>query len=202
MKYKHSIRLFAFVLLLFISVSASAQSKNYNVITFVQEDSSKTISLATDSVMLDRKPFSIVYYGKRYNSQQEKYYAMQVAVLKDAADTLSLGAGKNIAGIPYFEPGTGMAPGANGLYDAITVDNKAHHYLYYENEAERRVSRVSIAHDLLELEWKISGVWLNDQELTLAELTLPALYFVFFDDRNLNEIIDAGEVKIVKVKFK
>ncbi len=200
---KHfSIPAWLFAIFCSVTVPAFTQPTNYNAITFVQEDSSKTVTLTADSITLDRKPFSIVYYGKRYNSQQEKYYAMQVAVLKDAADTSALGVGKSIAGIPYFGPGTGMAPGANGLYDIITVDNAAHHYLYYENEAERRVSRISIEYDLLELEWRISGVWLNDQEFTLAKFTLPALYFVFYDDRNLNEVIDPREIKIVKVNFR
>jgi hypothetical protein len=95
-----------------------------------------------------------------------------------------------------------MAPGGRGLYDAFVVTNTGHHYLYYENEAERRVSRVSIANELLELEWPVSGASIDDQDIPLTELAVTPLYFVFFQDRNLNEIIDAGELKIVKVMFR
>jgi len=202
MKHRHCIASLILVLLFTISLSAHSQSKDYTVISFVQNDSSKTVNKATDSVLLAREPFSVVYYGKRYDSQKEKYHALHVAVLKDAADTLMLALGKNIKDVPYFEPGTGMAPGANGLYDNIVIANDAHHYLYYENEAERRVSRISVAYDLLELEWRISGVWSDDQEITFQQLKFPALYFVFFADRNLNEIIDANELKIIKVVFR
>jgi hypothetical protein len=193
---------FIVVLLAACFLPATAQSTDYSIITFAQDDSTQTISNTTDSVILERKPFSILYYGKRYDSKNEKFHALQVAVLKHPADTLMLMVGKNLSGIPYFEPGSGMAPGSNGLYDAFVVTNTGHHYLYYENEAERRVSRISLAYDLLELEWRISGASIDDHDVTLKELDVPALYFVFFNDRNLNEVIDAGELKIVKVKFR
>jgi hypothetical protein len=199
---KHSIRAFFYFLLIATSIPAVAQSKDYNTIIFRQEDSATTITRSTDSVVLGRKPFSITYYGKRYDSKTEKYYALQVAVLKDAADTLKRAIGKNIEEIQYLASGSGMATGGNGLYDAMMISNEGHHYLYYENEAERRVSRVSIVKDLLELEWRISGAFVDDQDISLPELTFSPLYFVFFADRNLNDTIDQNELKIVKVVFR
>jgi hypothetical protein len=202
MKHKYLIHALFAGLTVTISYTGFSQSKDYTVISFVQDDKVVTLNRASDSVVLAKQPFSIVYYGKRYDSQKEKFHAMQVAVLKDPADTLKLAVGKNINDVAYLEPGSGMAPGGRGLYDAIVITNAGHHYLYYENEAERRVSRVSVVNDLLELEWHISGASIDDDDIPLAKLTVPALYFVFFQDRNLNEIIDAQELKIVKVMLK
>lgn len=202
MKHKYFIAALALVLFNSIPFIAAAQQKDYNVITFSQEDSSITINGSTGSVILGKAPFSILYYAKRYNSEKEQFHAMQVAVLKDAADTLLAGIGKNVKDIPYFEDGSGMAPGSRGLYDAVIVSNKGHHYLYYENEAERRVSRNAVVNDLLQLEWSISRMSVDDEDIEFADLDIPALYFVFFADRNLNEVIDAGELKIVKMIFR
>ncbi len=202
MKYRYYISTLVFAFLCSIALPAYSQSKNYNVITFVQEYGSKTITAATDSVQLDKMPFSILYYSKRYDSQREKYHSLKVVVFKELGDTSILSIGKSVNDIPYFESTKEIVPGSSGLYDSFVVDSTAHHYLYYENEAERRVSRISIVNDLLELEWRISGVSIGDQDITLPELAISSLYFVFYADRNLNEVIDQGEIKIVKVNFR
>ncbi len=202
MTHTNICRLTFAISLLIASFGVSAQSKDYTTITFWQHDSAKIITKSTDSIILKKQPFSITFYSKRYDSKNEKYHALQVAVLKDAADTLKLVVGKSIEDIPYLASGSGMATGASGLYDAMMIDNEGHHYLYYEDEAERRVSRVAIVKELLELEWQISGAFMDNEDVSLSDLKLPALYFVFFADRNLNEAIDQHEIKIVKVRFR
>ena len=103
----------------------------------------------------------------------------------------------------YFEPGTGMAPGYNGKYDTLLVSGQSHHYLLYESESDRRVDLISKKANILELQWNISGVnFRQTKDLSFSEMKKSTLYFVIFLDRNLDDIIDEGELKVVTVNFK
>jgi hypothetical protein len=184
----------------FISNKTVAQNQNFNTITFTQGDSVYKINKRTDSILLKRNPFAIKYFGLNYN--EKKFYAAQIAVLNDPKDTLILKIGQRTKNIPYFEAGTGMAPGENNRYDTIVVSNVGHHYLYYESEKEKRVTLISKQKGFLELEWKISAASFEEKDFQFSELPLQRLFFVVFIDRNLNEIIDKNELKIIQVKFK
>ena len=155
-----------------------------------------------DSITIDRKPFSLRYFCKQYDEAGEKFYSAQIAVLENEADLKAVKMGAQSATIPFFEPGTGMAPGTNGMYDTMVISNAANHYLTYENDTAKRTYLVTKGKDDLELEWKISAVTYQGKDLSFSALPLDHFYFVIFIDHNLNQIIDAGELTIVKVKLK
>jgi hypothetical protein len=192
------------VSLLFMTIFSNCfgQGNIINSITFVQGDSIYNINKNSDSVKLERKPFSIRYFCKQYDSKNEKFYSAQVATLDNPYDTLILKIGQKTKDIPYFEPGTGMAPGENGMYETIFISNSGHHYLTYENEKDKRVFKISKHKEVLELEWKISDAFYDEKEVQFSELKISTLYFVFFIDNNLNEIIDNDELKVITAKFK
>ena len=193
---------FFFSILLLKTFILFGQEIKDNYITFVQGDSSYKISKATDSVFLERRPFSLRYFGRIYDNKSQKFYSAQIAVLENQSDTKSLKIGTQTKDIPYFEPGTGMAPGQNGMYDTVVISNTGHHYLTYENEKEKRVFLISTNQKKFEFEWIISAVFNKAQDVQFHDLKLPCLFFVVFLDNNLNEVIDKGEMKIVKVIFK
>ena len=202
MTQKFKLLIIVSLFLLTISSSCFGQENIINSITFVQGDSLYKINKNTDSIILDRKPFSLRYFGKEYDEKNEKFYSAQIAVLDNPNDTLIIKIGKNTKDIPYFEPGTGMAPGENGLYDTIFIINTGHHYLTYENEKEKRVFRISKNKEALELEWKISAAFYEEKDVQFSDLKISTLYFVVFIDNNLNGIIDNDELKIVRTTFK
>lgn len=185
-----------------ISLTNFAQENVNNSITFMQGDSIYKINNKTDLVNLERKPFSIRYFSKPYDSKNRQFYSVQVAILQDPIDTLILKIGQNTENISYFEPGTGMAQGSNGMYDTIVITNTAHHYLTYENENDKKVYLISENKDNLELEWKISAAYYEEKDVQFIDLKLSTLYFVFFIDNNLNGIIENGELKTVITKLK
>jgi hypothetical protein len=178
------------------------QKKINNSLTFIQGDSVHILNSGTTSITLERKPFSIRYFNKRYDSKRNHFYANQVAVLENPNDTLNLKVGQNTANTSYFQPGTGMAPGTNIMYDTIVVTNTGHHHLTYENQNDKRVYLISKNKNILELEWKISAINYHEKDVQFADLKLSILYFVCFNDGNLNDVIDFGEMKIITVKFK
>lgn len=202
MTQKFCFSFFVSIYLLATAFSCFGQENSTTTITFLQGDSLYKINKNTDSIKLDRKPFSIRYFSKQYNEKNEKFYSAQIAVLENPIDTLVIKIGQNTKDIPYFEPGTGMAPGENGMYDTIFITNTGHHYLTYENETEKRVFRISKNKDILELEWKISAAFYEEKDVQFSELKISTLYFVIFIDNNLNGIIDNQELKIVMAIFK
>ena len=202
MTQKFNFLIFVSIFLLTISSSCFGQENIINTITFVQGDSLYKINKNTDSIKLDRNPFSLRYFGKQYDEKNEKFYSAQIAVLDNPNDTLIIKIGQKTKDIPYFEPGTGMAPGENGMYDTIFITNTGHHYLTYENEKEKRVFIISKNKDILELEWKISAAFYEEKDVQFPDLKISTLYFVVFIDNNLNGIIDNEELKIVRTTFK
>lgn len=190
-------------LFLTLAIRVEGQSLISNDVTFIQGDSFYVVSSESDSIELERKPFSIRYFGKRYNPDQRQFYVAQIAVLDNRKDIGVLTVGMSRENTTYFEPGSGMAPGYNGKYDTLFVSDKGHHYLLYESENDHRVGLISKKANILELEWKISGVNFNQtKNLSFNEMKNSTLYFVILLDRNLDGVIDEGELKVVTVNFK
>lgn len=192
------------VFLFFVFYSVFQQLSGQVIIEniyFHQDNRTFLISKQSDSLVLERNPFSIHYYGKKYNSKKEKFYSAQIAILDNAEDTLLLKSGKPTYEIPFFEPGSGLAPYENGMYDTVFITNSGHHYLIYENENEKRVNLISQIENYNEFEWKIKAVHYQGKNISLSDITINTLYFVIFMDRNLNEIIDTNELKIVTIHF-
>lgn len=190
-------------LFLTLVIRVEGQALISNDVAFVQGDSIYVVSAESDTIELERKPFSIRYFGKRYNPDQRQFYVAQIAVLDNRKDIGVLTVGMSRENTTYFEPGSGMAPGYNGKYDTLFVTDKGHHYLLYESENDHRVGLISKKANILELEWKISGVNFNQtKNLSFNEMKNSTLYFVILLDRNLDGVIDEGELKVVTVNFK
>ena len=197
---KRTIKVFLFIVFTIAFQQLSGQVIIENIY-FHQDNKTIVISKQSDSITLERKPFSIHYYGKKYNFKKEEFYSAQIAILENAEDTLSLNVGKSTIEIPFFEPGSGLAPGYNNRYDTVFISNTGHHYLIYENENEKRVNLISKIENYYEFEWKIKAVNYQDQNVPLSELKLKTLYFAIFIDGNLNGIIDTNELKVVTVNY-
>lgn len=98
-----------------INLTLGQENKN-NSISFHQGDNLYKIDKDSDSIELERKPFSIRYFSKLYDDVKiKKFYSAQIDVLDNPNDTLVIKIGQTIKDIPYFRPGTGMAPFINGM---------------------------------------------------------------------------------------
>ncbi len=194
---------FVLTLILFIStLNVFGQEDLSNKISFLQGDNFTQLNEKTGTIFLERKPFSIHFFNKKYDSENSLFYSMKVAVLSNPKDTLILTYEKNIDKISFFEPGTGMSPGYSNMYDTIFISNEGHHYITYESESDKRAYRISEKNNKLELEWKILAVNYKEKYLLFNELKLSTLYFVLLNDKNLNGTIDKDELNIVIAKFK
>ncbi len=189
--------------ILFLSIQTAFTQEDFtSKISFLQGNNTTQVTHKTETVFLERKPFSIKFFNKKYNSDKSLFYSMQVSILANPADTLILTSEKKIDKIPYFEPGTGMAPGYSNMYDTIFITNEGHHYITYENEADKRANLISEKNGMHELEWKLLVANYQEKEVPFDLLKLNTLYFVFLNNKNLNGKIEKDELQIVIVNFK
>ncbi len=184
-------------------IRVEGQALISNDVTFIQGDSTYVVNAFSDTIEMERKPFSIRYFGKRYNAEQKKFYAASIAVLGSLKDIGLLTVGMSTSKTAYFEPGSGFAAGNNGYDDTLLVTATGHYYLFYETETDKRVNLISKKANILELEWNISGFDLSETtDRSFSRMKKSTLYFAILFDRNLDEIIDEGELKVVTVNFK
>lgn len=190
-------------LFLTLAIRVEGQALISNDVTFVQGDSIYVVSAESDTIELERKPFSIRFFGKRYNPDQRQFYAASIAVLENTKDIGHLTVGMSTSKTTYLEPGSGMAAASNGYGDTLLVTATGHYYLFYESESKKRVNLISKKANILELEWNILGFDMSETtDRSFRRMKKSTLYFVIFFDRNIDEIIDEGELKVVTVNFK
>lgn len=184
------------VIVLLFCCSCAVKKK----LSFVQGDNVIVISeKSNNQIDLNKAPFSILYFSKNYRDKASKYYAAQIAVLDNENDIALVKPGMEKSNIPFFEPGTGMAPGYNEKYDTMYVSNNAHHYLTYEDD---RVYLVSRKGEYAQLEWKIKAIHHNKKDYNMKDIPTKTLFFVVLVNRNLNKKVEKKELKIVKVNFR
>jgi len=153
----------------------------------VQENDQKTIAKA---------PFSLRFYGKRYTDDDFK--AILVAAISDATtfDKVSVGMHQNE--FANFGPATGLAGTPLG-YDALFINDYGHHYLFYKNEQEHRLELLKKDGVNMFFEFHIPKFFIDDTFYDIADTPISTLYLVIFNDRNGDEIMDAGELTKLKL---
>lgn len=179
----------------------SSQKNWFNHLKINQKGTVNYIFDACDSVELSKEAFALRFFNKPYDDFNDRYCAAKIAVLEESPDTTLFKPGQAVKNIPYFEAGTGMSPSHHGTYDAMVVSSTGHHYLFYENKKSKRVQLIVKHDDYFELEWSIQFFNSTGIDLPIAEIPYSRLYMVIFIDYNLNDVIDAYELKTVLLKF-
>lgn len=188
------------ITLLVCLLSLLGYSQETSGVAFIQNGKTQLLTDTLSIITLERVPFSIQFQAKKYSS--EHFYATQIAVVSSQAALFQARVGQKTEAIPYFEPGTGMAPNDSNFYNTMIVSDLAHHYIYYESENDKRAHLVSQKNNELRLEWKIENCYFDGTDSTFAELPAKKLYFILFSDFNLDGTINQGELNLVKVQFK
>lgn len=176
------------------------QEKLPNEVKFIQGNNTYTITNVIDSVIIERKPFSIRYFCDDYDSLTQIIAVTQIAVLDNPVYLEDLYIGMPIDDVPFFHGGTGMAAGETG-YDNLFITNSGHHYLYYESETDKRSELISKKKGKMELEWKIYNAHYKGEEVEFTDLKLACVYFVIVADNNDDGKIQMDELKIIRVTF-
>jgi hypothetical protein len=193
--------LFILSAVLFRPSQLFAQPAKHETVMIIQGSNVYIVSSEDTTLTLDRQSFTIRYFCRRYEPKTG-HYAMRIAILTHA-DAIHAGMGidGNHAKIPYFGLGSGLAATV-GIIDTLFVDDEAHNFIYYKDEADRRADLVTRHEKYLELQIPVKGLYYQGRSIPIQDIKFNDLWFILLNDDNLNETIDPGELHKVHVKFR
>ncbi|WP_375580246.1 hypothetical protein ABWH96_04200 [Marivirga tractuosa] len=197
--------------ILFVIFAQSCKSTNYslskeeklsNLLFVAQNDKESKVNKLDETVELDRQEFSLRFYNKPYKPESNEFYSTQIAAFlnKEELDKIKLGMQK--ADLPFFEPGSGMAPSKSGKYESLIFKNNGHHYTIYENSDSKRLNLISESDEILKLEFEINQLFYDGNQIKMKDTDLDEFYIAVLIDRNLNGVIDEGELNKLTIKLK
>lgn len=97
--------------------------------------------------------------------------------------------------------GAGLAGRIDSLYEDAIIDPGGFHYIYYQNELERRANLLVEKGPNVYLSWPIE-TWYNYQERKpLCDFKGEALFVSCYSDWNNNQMIDEGELVVFTIHF-
>ncbi len=193
-------RKFFTIIILFVSNLITAQNFA-NEIIIVQNDISKIITKENDRINLKKQPFTIQFQSKFHNSKRENFNGLKVTIVKNESDLPVIEEGNPINLIPFFEEVSAVLPDSDGFYSSAVISDYVHHYLFYENDTNKSIQLISKKNEIGLFEWTIDRFYLEEKEFPIESLKESKLTFILLNDFNSNKIIDADELRIVRVQF-
>lgn len=171
-------------------------------LTVYQNGNQTYIDQPSQTIEVERERFSLRFYNQKYDSENKKFHSAQIAAFMDKSEFDKIKIGMSKSDLPCFEPGSGMAPDRSGKYETLIFNNSGHHYVPYENSESKRLKLLEEANGLVKLEFEIYGLYYDNQEVQMTDTELNEFYLAFLIDKNLNGIIDKGELNEITIKIK
>lgn len=183
--------------------ATKSTSENFPTqLTVFQNGIEYPINNFEETIELSKEVFSLRFNNKKYDSENKKFYAAQIAAFTDKSEFDKLKTGVSKSEFHCFEPGSGMAPNKSNKYESLIFNNAAHHYTYYESPESARLNLLKDAGEILWLEFEINVLYYNNKSVKMTETDLKQFYIAVLIDKNLNEIIDEGELNKLTIKIK
>ncbi|MFD1016179.1 hypothetical protein [Winogradskyella rapida] len=191
---------FRIVLVLFLAQSCKSSAlKTKNLrpretdIMVYQNGVETVVREVSETVKIDRKPFSIRFFNKLSDSPNGIFHAARIAAFSHDSLVTTVTFGMSEQDFSFLTPGSGIASSRSGRYDYLFLDLKGHHYLF-KDATSQRLNRIADSSRTPKLEFEISGLHYKDQKINIEATQLDQLYLVCFIDRNLNGIIEESEL--------
>ncbi|UTW61678.1 hypothetical protein KFE98_16940 [bacterium SCSIO 12741] len=177
------------------------KQKPHEVLSYVQHGKETVIAENQSEILIDREDFGLRFFSKRYNSVNKEYYSVQIAAFRNKDSWELIQEGQKLNETACFGRGMGMAAGQAG-YEALFIRKNGHHYLFYEDGESGRVELLEERGEYLKLEFQISQFSYNGKTVAVGQSKYPEIYLAILTNRNLNDKIDKGELRKLKVRFK
>lgn len=191
-----------FFIIIIVFASNLILAQNFaNEITIVQNQTSKTISRENDRINLKKQPFTIQFHSKFHNSKKENFNGLKVTIVKNETDLQVIEEGNPINLIPFFEEVSIVLPDSDGFYSSAVISNYVHHYLFYENDANKNTELISKKNEIGFFEWDVNRFYFEGKEFPIESMKENKLTFIFLNDYNSNKVIDTDELRIVRINF-
>jgi hypothetical protein len=171
-------------------------------LTVFQNGSEITIDNPSELIEIERGEFSLRFYNKKYDSENKKFFSAQIAAFTDKPEFDKIKTGLSKTDLPCFELGSGMAPDRSGKYESLIFNNSGHHYVLYENSESKRLNLIQDSDGLLKLEFEINSLYLDSKQIKMTETELKEFYLAFLIDKNLDGVIDKGELIKLTIRIK
>ena len=172
-----------------------------NEMTIVQDQNNKIITKENERINLKKQPFTIQFQSKFHNSKRENFNGLKVTIVKNEADLQVIEEGNPINLIPFFEEVSAVLPDSDGFYSSAVISDYVHHYLFYENDTNKNIKLISKKNETGLFEWTVDRFYLEGKEFPIESLKENKLTFILLNDFNSNKIIDADELRIVRIQF-
>ena len=178
-----------------------ASAENVNDYFIYQAGHQQKIPVYNGVLRLRNEPFSIRFYNKKYDFEAKKPYTTKISVLlsKDKWDEVE-SAGK-VEDSPYFDGGSAFAITPEHRYNALFFSDMdadylggSHYIRYGEREENQTADLLKKVGDYFKLTFDVDTLYLDSKMIGIEESGLPHLYFMIFNDKNLDGIIDEDEL--------
>ncbi len=193
------ILIYGLFILLNVSIAYGHANDSKEGVTISQQGVTHALLDENVDITLEKKKFEIRFMLRPYNEKENNVLRVAASATNEIFEKIHRG--DKINDVEFFAPGTGMAADDGG-YTSIFIDDKAHHYLYYSNEEDRRAKLIFRQNDLLLLEWQVSSFTMGRKESPFEKSGLQRFYLVIVNDINNNNTIDPGELNKVVITFK
>lgn len=161
-------------------------------IDLIQGEQIWKLSAGYHTIQIWNKEFAMVFLQKAYNKKKEIFHTVQVNTTQNIDIFNSVAVGKNMEEIECFSPGSGLAM-RDGNNPELMIVDYGHHYLYYENEGDRRLTKLGTKGDYCYLEWRLDPLQHNPDVIKNDDGAI-IIYVSVIIDRNKNKQIDDGEL--------
>lgn len=183
------------------SLSQSHQDLTTLGLKIIQDGKEFAIETTEQNIKLAKEKFEITFNLKRDDDVAEKYYAARIVADIDSDIFNQFDPEKTFEEIPSLAIGTSMAGPKDAPYNCIFFDDQAHHYVFYNNEDEKRAKLLSKENGILKLGFDIENYCMQDFEINISNSNFEEIFMVFFIDKNLNEIVEEGEFVKLQITF-
>ncbi len=150
---------------------------------------------------LDTAAFSLRFYNKTYDVINKKFYATRLAAFYAKEQIPDIKTGVSISSVPCFKPGTGIAASREEGYTALVFNSKAHHYLFYQDEKNKRVNKIGEKRAYSLFEFSTDSLSFYGEKESMQKTKVSQFYLLLLTDRNLNGIVDEGEYKLLTIRI-
>ncbi|QDO94907.1 hypothetical protein FNB79_13330 [Formosa sediminum] len=200
-------KLLKFLAILLVFTTQACKSVKTNKDNFktklsvFQNESEIPIKTASKTVNLNKAPFSLRFYNKAYNLENNLLYAARIAAFRDKSEFDKVKIGIATQYLPCFASGSGIAANRSGSYEHLYFMNDGHHYTMYKDSTSKRLKLLSESDSLLHLEFEINSLVYDDKTMSMENTDLSQFYLAVFIDKNLNGIIDKGELNKLTINM-
>ena len=149
------------------------------------------------TIKLKKEAFRINFPLKIYNPELESFHALKLVISEEVLPEVNLGADSKTS--LSLGPASGLA--SSGSYQTYYVTEGCHYIMFLPEKEERCTKIKDLAEDEILGQVEISKINYKGNTYSIEELPLSELTLTLFNDENLNDFMDDGELFVIKMEF-